>query len=143
MATAADAELVLKLYDLRRESTMRTARAWMMYEFEPETWQDIHMTVGGFGSEEDQFWRQVLGYWEMAASLVLRGALDADLFLDSNTEGFYFLAKFDRFRDDYQKAMGMPFMPSTMELVEKYPAARARFDGLRQHIANRRAGRPI
>jgi hypothetical protein len=141
MATAADADLVLKLYDLRRESTMRTARAWMMYEFEPQTWDDIHVAVGGFGSEQDQFWRQVITYWEMAAALVLRGALDADLFLDCNGEGLYFLAKFDRFRDDYHKAMGQPFMPRTAELVEKYPAARERFERLRKRFDDRRAGR--
>ena len=141
MATANDADLILKLYDLRREATMRKARGWLGAEFDPATWDDIHVAISGLGSEKNQFWRQVTGYWEMAASLVLRGALDADLFLDSNTEGLMLLAKFDHFRDDYQKSIGQPFMPRTAELVEKYPAARERFDRIRQHWEDRRAGR--
>ena len=141
MATASDAELILKLYDLRREPTLRKAREWVLAEFEPQTMEDIHVAVSGVGSEKNQFWRQVTTYWEMAASLVLRGALDPDLFLDSNTEGFTVLAKFDRFREDYQKTMKQPFMPRTAELVEKYPAAREHFERIRQHWDERRAGR--
>lgn len=141
MATANDADLILKLYDLRREPLMRQAREWLMHEFDPQTMDDIHMTVGGVGSEKNRYWRQVTSYWEMAASFVLRGALDPDLFLDSNTEGLYFLAKFDRFRDEYQKAMNQPFMPRTVELIEKYPAAREKFERLRKRLEDRRAGR--
>lgn len=138
MATANDADLILKLYDLRRDPTMRTAREWLMHDFEPQTWEDIQVTVGGIGSEQDQYWRQVTSYWEMAASLVLRGALDADLFIDNSGEAFYFLAKFDRFRGDFQKAIGQPFMARTAELVEKYPAARERFERIRKHLDERR-----
>jgi hypothetical protein len=140
MATATDADLMLQLYNLRREPVMRTAREWLMHDFEPQTWDEIHIAVGGIGSEQDQYWRQVTSYWEMAASFVLRGALDADLFLDSSAEAFYILAKFDRFRDDFQQVTGAAFMPRTTELVEKYPAARARFDRLRTYLDARRAG---
>jgi hypothetical protein len=141
MATANDAELILKLYDLRREPTLRKAREWLLVEFEPQTMEDIHIAVGGLGSQKNQFWRQVTSYWEMAASLVLRGALDPDLFLDSNPEGFALLAKFDRFREEYQKTTNQPFMPKTAALVEKYPAAREHFERIRRHLDERRAGR--
>ncbi len=141
MATATDADLILKLYDLRREPVLRKAREWMLNEFEPQTFEDVHVTIGGHGSEKNQYWRQVTSYWEMAASLVLRGAVDPDLFLDSNGDGLVLLAKFDRFREDFQGKMNQAIMPKTAELIEKYPAARERFEKARRTFDDRRAGR--
>ena len=83
MATAADAELILRLYELRRESRMREARNWVVHEFNPKTLDELLAVQRDFGSEHNQFWRQVISYWEMAAAFVLRGVLDGDLFFDS------------------------------------------------------------
>ena len=84
MATAADAELILKLYEMRRDETLRKARRFMIFDFQPKTVEELRAVSRDVGSQHNAAWRQVLSYWEMAASLVLRGALDADLFLDSN-----------------------------------------------------------
>jgi hypothetical protein len=59
----------------------------------------------------------------MAASLVLRGALDADLFLDTNAEGILIYAKYHHFHAETEKASGNPFMRNTAALIEKYPVA--------------------
>jgi hypothetical protein len=64
----------------------------------------------------------------MAASFVLRGALDADLFLDSSLEGILIYAKFHHFHAETEKQSGNPFMGQTAELIAKYPAAKARYE---------------
>ena len=129
MATAADAELILKLYELRREETMRKARRFMIFEFNPKTLEELRAVSRDTKSEHNPCWRQMLTFWEMAASLVLRGALDADLFLDSNLEGILIYAKFHHFHAETEKESGNPFMGQTAALIAKYPAARARYEG--------------
>jgi hypothetical protein len=129
MATAADAELILRLYELRREETMRKARRFMVFEFNPKTLEELRAVSRDTKSEFNPCWRQMLTFWEMAASLVLRGALDADLFLDSNLEGILIYAKFHHFHAETEKESGNPFMGQTAALIAKYPAARARYEG--------------
>ena len=81
-ATAADAQLILKLYDLRREAEMRKARHWWVVTFWPQYGRRFHEGRLRFGTPENNWLRQVLGYWGMAASLVNHGALNRDLFLE-------------------------------------------------------------
>jgi len=139
MATPTDADLVLKLYDLRREPRMRQAREWVMTHFNPNSLDEIIALQRDFGSEHNQFWRQVLGYWEMAASFVVRGALDGDLFLDSTSENLFILAKFWRFREEYEATVCSPLLPNTAALLDRFPAARKRFDQLVVALAARAA----
>lgn len=122
MATAADAELVLKLYELRREATLRQARHFMIFEFNPKTVEELRAVSRDPKSDKNVFWRQTLSYWEMAASLVLRGSVDPDLFLDSCAEGIVIYAKFHHFHAETEKQNG-PFMKNTAALIEKYPTA--------------------
>ena len=61
----------------------------------------------------------------MAASLVLRGAVDPDLFLDSNGEGIFLYAKFHHWHAETEKESGNKFMKNTATLIEKYPGRRA------------------
>jgi hypothetical protein len=128
MATAADAELILRLYELRREEALRSARRFMVFDFQPKTVEELRVVSRDVKSEHNPAWRQTLSYWEMAASLVLRGALDADLFLDSNGEGILLYAKFHHFHAETEKQSGNPFMKQTAALIEKYPVAKARYE---------------
>lgn len=128
MATAADAELILRLYELRREETLRKARRFMVFDFQPKTLEELRAVSRDTKSEHNAAWRQVLSYWEMTSSLVLRGALDADLFLDSNGEGILIYAKFHHFHAETEKQSGNPFMKNTAELIERYPVAKARHE---------------
>ena len=128
MATAADAELILKLYELRREETMRKARRFMIFEFNPKTLEELRAVSRDTTSESNPCWRQMLSFWEMSASLVLRGALDADLFLDSNAEGILIYAKFHHWHAETEKQSGNPFMGKTALLIAKYPAAKAYYE---------------
>ena len=128
MATAADAELVLKLYELRQEETLRNARRFLVFEFNPKTVEELRVVSRDTKSEYNPYWRQAMSFWEMAASFVLRGALDADLFLDSSVEGILIYAKFHHFHAETEKQSGNPFMGKTAELIAKYPAAKARYE---------------
>jgi|SRR5579862_4188588 len=88
--TATDAELILKLYDLRREAEMRKARNWWL-GFWPESTDDIMKHAMALGTQENAWMRQVGGYWELATSLVLHGTLSRDLFLEGSFSGEMFL----------------------------------------------------
>ena len=94
LATSADAEIILKLYQLRTDPLMRQARAWLAGDFWPATADDFFGVLSS-GSQESAYLRQVVSYWEMAAALVLHGALSADLYIDCNNEPFLILAKLE------------------------------------------------
>jgi hypothetical protein len=138
MASAADAELILKLYELRQEETLRKARRFLVFDFNPKTVEDLRVVSRDTKSEHNPSWRQAISYWEMAASLILRGALDADLFLDSSVEGILLYAKFHHFHAETGKQSGNPFMGRTAELIAKYPAATARYDAFLKNFGNSR-----
>jgi hypothetical protein len=125
MATAADAELILQLYELRQEEALRRARKFMVFEFNPKTVEELREVSRNPRSEENAYWRQTLSYWEMAASFVLRGAVDPELFFDSAAEGILVYAKFHHFHEVTEKESGNPFMRHTAQLIERYPAANA------------------
>jgi hypothetical protein len=88
--TPTDAELILKLYDLRREAEMRKARNWWL-GFWPESTEDVIKIATALGTQENAWMRQVGGYWELAASLVLHGTLNRELFLEGSFSGEMFL----------------------------------------------------
>ena len=134
MATAQDAELILKLYELRREPTMREARNFVA-GFNPDSFEELVALQRDMGSQKNAYWRQATSYWEMAGALVLRGAIDADLFNDCNGENVFYYAKFTPFLEQYQQTFGMPFMKNTAELIAKYPALQTRYKGVLARMA--------
>ena len=80
-----DAELLLKLYDLRREEKLRKAREWFMREFHAVSADDMYKRYPQ-GSEENGFFRMVVSYWDMAASLVNHGLINEEFFFENTTE---------------------------------------------------------
>jgi len=96
-ATTADADLVLRLYDLRRESEMRKARSWFIEQFWPTSFAEIEGLWAQFGSPQNRWFRQLVSYWEMAASLVVRGTLNPALFYDTCGEAWFVYAKLKPF----------------------------------------------
>ena len=83
--THGDAELLLHLYEMRREPELRRARKWMMSEFKPTTWADIKSRYLS-NVDEDRWFRMTTSYWEMLATMVNRGVLHAELFFDHTGE---------------------------------------------------------
>ena len=128
MATAADAEIVMRLYELRREETLRKARHFMIFGFNPKTLEELRAVSRDMTAADNVLWRQTLSYWEMAASLVLRGTVDPDLFLDTNGEGVLIYAKFHHFHAETEKESGNIFMQQTAALIAQNPAAKALYE---------------
>jgi len=83
------------------------------------------------------FFRQVTTYWEMAAAMVLHGAVSVELFVDCNGEGFFLLAKFNHILESIREKMPT-FMNKTSELVKRFPAAAARYEATLKNVAARR-----
>lgn len=137
LATPADAEIILKLYELRTESLMRQARAWMTGDFWPATAEEFFAVATNPADPHNAWFRQVNTYWEMAAAMVLHGAVSSDLFVDSNAEGFFLLAKFSHILEDIRKRMP-GFMTKTSEMISRFPSAAARFEIVLKNVEARR-----
>ena len=109
-ADAQDAELILKLYDVRREAEMRKARHWFTADFWPQSADEFIKLVNSFPSQENAWLRQVGGYWDMAASFVLHGALNEELFLQPGCSGemFFIFAKVYPFLKEFREKTNNP-----------------------------------
>lgn len=140
LATAADAEIILKLYELRREPVMRQARAWIGGEFWPRTAEEFFAVAENPADPHNAYLRQVISYWEMAAALALHGAVSADLFVDCNTEGFYLLAKFAPLLESIHER-NPTFLANTSSLISRFGTAAQRYAAIRQRVDARRAAR--
>jgi hypothetical protein len=138
LATPADAEIILKLYALRTEAVLRQARAWVVGEFWPETADDLFAVLLNPADPHNPFLRQVLSYWEMAAAMVIHGAVSAELFVDCNGEGFFLLAKFAPILEAAREK-NPGFMVKTSELVDRFSAASQRYEITVKSLAARRA----
>jgi hypothetical protein len=115
-ATSADAELILKLYDLRREAEMRKARNWWL-SFWPESADDFMKVGTALGTQENAWLRQVGSYWELVASLVNHGTLSKELFLEPSISGEMFLifSKVQPFLKELREQMHSPTAFANME----------------------------
>jgi hypothetical protein len=135
-ATAADAELILRLYDLRREPEMRKARNWIGAEFWPQTFADFQSIAMAFGTQENAYFRQVLSYWDMACSLVAHGALNLGLFVDTGGEALFVYAKIKPFLAEARTALNRPdYLANFEKVMEGTPESRDRLIRVQQNIA--------
>jgi hypothetical protein len=114
--TTADAELIVRLYDLRREAELRKARNWWL-GFWPDSADDIVKIATALGTQENAWLRQAGGYWEMAASFVLHGALNRELFLEPSFSGemFVFFGKVEPFVKELREKMQNPAIFGNVE----------------------------
>ena len=113
MSKVESADLILKLYDLRRETVMREARSWV-FSFNPTSADDIMQTMMG---EKGAYLRMVMSYWDMAASFVNHGAIDAEMFNDSAGEHIMIFAKIEPFLNELREKFGSPDMCRHLEKV--------------------------
>ncbi len=117
------ARLNLELFKLRREPMLREARAWFLAEFNPETVEDLVRLIG---DERNASFRMVLGYWDMAASMVTSGAIDGRAFLAAHGEVFLTFSKIHPFLAQMRAAAGEPeFCKHLEEVVLAAPDAAA------------------
>ena len=134
-ATTADAQLILQLYDLRREAELRKARNFVA-TFSPKSFEELMQVVSAFGTQENAWFRQVYSYWEMAASLVLRGAVDQTLFDDNSAEMYFVYAKIKPFLKQLRETLNSPeFLIKIEKAIERNPEGQKRFALIEQRIA--------
>ena len=108
MSDPADAaNLILKLYELRTEPELRRARGWFAFEFHPSSAREVLSTWLGPGHESAPY-RMVTSYWDMAASLVVNGAIPAEMFNEANTEHFAVFAKLRPYLTEVRAAANYP-----------------------------------
>ena len=133
MSTAYEsADLLIKLYELRREPTMPEARTWFAIHCNPATADDLAQIVSGPHSAH---FRMVISYWDMAASFVNNGAIDEQIFNDANGEHLVAFAKIEPFLADFRARMGNPaYLANLEKLVVRTPDARARLAAIRDRF---------
>lgn len=131
MSKHHDAELILKLYELRREPVMREARNWF-FSFNPQSPADFLDVVT---SDKSGYYRMVISYWDMAASFVNNGAIDAQMFNDANGEHLFIYSKVEPFLEDLRRESGNPeFLAHLEKVVKSIPNYEQRLAALRTRI---------
>jgi hypothetical protein len=129
MATHADADLILRLYDLRRETVCRAARAFFI-GWKPASEQEIKQVVDDGSRPENAYVRQATTYWEMAFSIANSGAIDAELFTKNCGEGLIFALKCQNFLKQFPGAWTRT-MPEAEAFIAKQPLAQKRMEVIR------------
>ena len=131
MSKYKDADLILKLYDLRREKTMRDARNWF-FTFNPKDKEDF---IDVLTSDKSGLYRMVISYWDMACSFVNNGAIDAQMFNDANGEHFFVYAKLEPFLPTLREEMGNPnFLAHLEKTVKECPGYETRLETIRDRM---------
>lgn len=135
MSKQADAMVVLKLYELRRDEQMRQARQWFFTDFAPKSAMDIIALFRG-GERASANFRTVTSYWDTAASLVLNGAVDEKIFLDANTEHVFIYAKVAPFLAEVRQLFDEPeYLIHLETLVLKIPNIEAKLESRKKLFA--------
>ena len=130
-----DVEVILKLYELRREEKMRRARNWYFTEFNPQSAMEIsQMFASGYEASEN--YRMLTSYWDMAASFVLNGGIDEKVFLDANTEHIGVFARIEPFLTEMREISGeADYLSNLEQLVLKTPNAKELLEKRRKLFA--------
>src|ERR1700676_3122570 len=143
MSKQEEAGLILKLYELRRDETMRKARDWYFREFNPQSLADFNNVMFG---EHSGHLRMVITYWDMAAALVNNGAISMELFNDSNGEHIGVFSEIEPLLGEIRAAYGPQFAANCEKLIDASPdgrkrsaAARERMKAIRAQLADKQA----
>ncbi len=115
-ATYDDANLCLRLYELRREDTLRRARAWFAQNFGPTTMEEL-TKLAPPGSQENTYMRMVTSYWDMAAAFVTSGVLNQELFFQTNPECLFVWERFRHLLPALREAFKNPRAYHNLETV--------------------------
>jgi hypothetical protein len=138
MGKHEDADLILKLYDLRREAVMRDARNWM-FTFNPTSIQDVMNTMVG---EHSGHLRMVISYWDMACAMVNSGAIDEELFNQTNGEHIFVYMKMQPVIEDVRKMFDNPeFLKNLESVVKRIPGIDEKLPAMRERMARFAAAR--
>jgi hypothetical protein len=131
MSKQEDANLILRLYELRREPVMREARNWF-FSFNPTNAAEY---MEGMMGEHSAHLRMVVSYWDMAASMVNNGAIDEQMFNDANGEHLFVFAKIEPVLEELRQQFNQPDMLKHFEtLIRRVPENKEKLAGIRERI---------
>ena len=131
MGKHEDADLILKLYDLRRETVMREARNWL-FTFNPTGIQDVMEVMMG---EHSGHFRMVISYWDMACAMVVNGAIDEELFNQTNGEHMFVYMKVEPVLQEIRAMFDNPeFLKNLETVVKRMPNIEARITSMRERM---------
>jgi hypothetical protein len=116
--TYDDVNLLLRLYDMRREDRLRQARAWFAGKFRAATMDEFQKLCPP-GSDENASFRQVTSYWDMVASFINQGVLNENLFFENTRELLLAYIRIEPILPAVREAFKDPFYMSNLESVAK------------------------
>lgn len=131
MSKAEEANLILKLYELRREETMRKARDWYFREFNPQSMADFTAAIFG---EHSGHLRMVTTYWDMAAAFVNTGAISLEMFTETNGEYIGVFAKLEPLLSEIRAAYGPGWAKNIEKLIDAEPDGRKKLAAMRERM---------
>jgi len=127
-----DALVILKHYEMRSESFMRTARARIFTEFNPTSGKGIVALLQS-GEKSSAFYRMVASHWEVAAALVNNGGIDEKIFLEANTEHLVVFARLQPFINEIRETIGEPdYLANLEKLVMRAPNVEKKLENRRR-----------
>ena len=123
----------MQLYDLRREAKLREARTWVASSFNPQSVQDFAAVMQ---TNEYTYFRMVASYWDMAASFVVSGAIDPNMFRAVSGEMLVAYCKVEHMIDELREGIGQPNLFSDVqEVVREWPGAKERMASMREYFS--------
>jgi hypothetical protein len=131
--STADAEIVIKLYDLRREAVMRASRDALI-RWTPKSYADF-AAIADFTNENNQAFRQVSSYFEMAYGLARRGAVHPELLAEWCGEGLLLFAKIHPFLAEFRAQISPTAFSNTEWMVQNTEYGAARFELFQRRFA--------
>ena len=138
--THADAELLLRLYEIRRDPELRIARKWFLTEFKAGAWEEIGERYLSH-SDEDRWFRMTISYWEMVATMVNRGVLHEELFFDHTGEDIVTWERCKPWIEGGRAAIRPTYLRHFEKLVTRHLAYRVKLNAAaaRKAVAGPRA----
>jgi hypothetical protein len=128
------AELILKLYELRREPVMRSARSYIGGEFLPRSFEDF-LAIMSAGDQHSSYVLQVYGYWDMVAALAFHGALEESLVYNACPEMYFQFAKIRPYIEEFRNKSSLPeLFHNLQKFVEGSEEGRSRLHSMAGHI---------
>ena len=127
-----NADLLMRLYDLRREAKLRDARNWVVRSFNPGSPEDVGAVLA---SEDSAKLRMVMGYWDMAATFVVHGAIEASMFQATCGEMLAAYCKVEHMLAEVREHTGQTGLLTHVEQVAaEWPGAKERMTGMREYF---------
>src|SRR4051812_9117635 len=127
-----DADLMLRVYEMRREPVMRESRDALGKWF-PKKYEDL-AALSTFDHPLNRPWRQCVTYWEMVYSMVRHGAVHTEMFLEANGEGLFLFAKIKPFLEQYRKDVNPRALFNTEWVATQNPTGVRMFESIETRV---------